>query len=39
MYNFSVRLAAATEAGDNPGLKEEDKKDGISGKYISYSVK
>lgn len=32
VYNFSARLAAAAGAGDNPGLKEEGKKDGISGK-------
>lgn len=38
VYNFSARLAAATGAGDNTGLKEEGKKDGISGKFISDSV-
>lgn len=38
MFNFSARLASGTGAGDNPGLKEEGKKDGISGKYISDGV-
>lgn len=32
VYNFSARLAAATGAGENTGLKEEGKKDSISGK-------
>lgn len=35
---FSARLAAATGAGDNTGLKEEGKKDGISGECFSDTV-
>lgn len=38
VYNFSARLAAATGAADNTGLKEEGKKEGISGQCNSDSV-